>query len=69
MERRVINMLKLLMSVIFGGLIIMFLFMIISLVYYQFKLIFCLIADFFYMTFKCEAKYFDYYGWTIRRKR
>ena len=69
MERRVINMLKLLMSVIFGVLIIMFLFMIISLVYYQFKLIFYLIADFFHMTFRGKAKYFDYYGWTIRRKR
>ena len=69
MERRVIDMLKLLMSVIFGGLIIMFLFMVMSLVYYQFKLIFCLITDFFYITFKGGAKYFDYYGWTIRRKR
>ena len=55
-------MLKLLMSVIFGGLIIMFLFMILSLVYYQFKLIFCLIADFFHMTFRDKAKYFNYYG-------
>ena len=69
MERRVINMFEFVMLIVMWSFIVIMLFISLNAIYYLFKLIIMTFMDLLSLTFVGKAKYFDYYGYTIRRKR
>lgn len=62
-------MFEFIMLIIMWSFIVIMLFIGLNAVYYLFKLIIMTFMDLFSLTFVGKVKYFDYYGWTIRRKR
>ena len=69
MERRVINMFEFVMLIVMWSFIVIVSFISLNAIYYLFKLIIMTFMDLLSLTFVGKVKYFDYYGYTIRRKR
>ena len=62
-------MFEFIMLIVMWSFIVIMLFIGLNAVYYLFKLIIMTFMDLVSLTFVGKAKHFDYYGYTIRRKR
>ena len=62
-------MFEFVMLIIMCSFIVIVSFISLNAIYYLFKLIIMTFMDLVSLTFVGKAKHFDYYGYTIRRKR
>ena len=62
-------MFEFIMLIVMWSFIVIVSFISLSAIYYLFKLIIMTFMDLVSLTFVGKAKHFDYYGYTIRRKR